>query len=69
MNCLDEPDIMAGPKPMLTEIGTHQRLESSGQVIIKSDMELTKTAKLVVKVKFIGLKMCLLTVHLLGYLL
>ena len=27
LNCL-EPVFMAGPKPMLTELGAHQRLES-----------------------------------------
>ena len=28
LNRLDEPVFMAGPKPMLTEFGIHQRLES-----------------------------------------
>ena len=28
LNRLDEPVFMAGPKPMLTEIGIHYRLES-----------------------------------------
>ena len=32
MNCLDEHVFfMAGPKPMLTEFGIHQRLESCGK--------------------------------------
>ena len=28
LNRLDEPVFMAGPEPMLTEFGIHQRLES-----------------------------------------
>ena len=28
LNCLDEPVLMAVPKPMLTEVGIHYRLES-----------------------------------------
>ena len=28
LNCLDEPVFMAVPKPMQTEFGIHQRLES-----------------------------------------
>ena len=28
LNCLDEPVFVAVPEPMLTEIGTHDRLES-----------------------------------------
>ena len=30
LNRLDEPFFMAGPKPMRTEFGIHQRLESCG---------------------------------------
>ena len=30
LNRLDEPVFMAGPKPMRTEFGIHQRLESCG---------------------------------------
>ena len=32
LNRLDEPVFMAGPKPMRTEFGIHQRLESCEQV-------------------------------------
>ena len=32
LNRLDEPVFMAGPRPMLTEFGTHQRLESCDTV-------------------------------------
>ena len=35
MNRLHEPVFMAGPKPMLTEFGIHQRLESCGHELIK----------------------------------
>ena len=32
LNRLDEPVFMAGQKPMRTEFGIHQRLESCGKV-------------------------------------
>ena len=36
-NRLDEPVFMAGPKPMLTEFGIHQRLESCGPPTFNSN--------------------------------
>ena len=42
LNCLDEPIFMAGPKPMRTEFGIRQRLESCVHLKLLDEEEVEK---------------------------